>query len=111
MTNVTRLVLATLAVASHLVGANPMKDKCDSPTVGKAVYFITNDRVNSVAAVPISKDGKLYGGTLTPTAGKGSNLVDPDTMEPNKPDALASQSAVQVVGKVSRPSRGREGGA
>lgn len=67
---------------------------------GKAVYLITNDAQNSVVALPISADGTLEKGTITPSGGKGSNSLDAQK-QPAAPDALVSQSALTIAGNVS----------
>jgi hypothetical protein len=67
-------------------------------TNGKAIYFLTNDDQNSVAAVAINADGTLGDATLTATGGSGSTCVDANgTAVPN--DALSGQSALTVVGQ------------
>ncbi|KIX02061.1 uncharacterized protein Z518_08000 [Rhinocladiella mackenziei CBS 650.93] len=64
----------------------------------KAIYFIANDPVNSVVALPVASDGTLSMGTLTPTEGTGSNSINGDTNEPAAPDALISQSSLTIAG-------------
>ena len=71
-------------------------------TTAKALYFITNDAVNSIVALPIGKNGTLSDGSLTETGGAGSNEVDA-AGKPLAPDALSSQGAVRVAGNVSPP--------
>ena len=68
-------------------------------TTAKAIYFMTNDANNSIVALPISKNGTLSGGTLTATGGAGGNEVDAKG-QPLSPDALSSQGAVRVAGKL-----------
>ncbi|KAK4157560.1 hypothetical protein C8A00DRAFT_29563 [Chaetomidium leptoderma] len=65
--------------------------------VGKAVYFITNDKANAVVALPIGADGKLSRGTVTSTGGAGSIALNSDN-QPATPDALVSQSALTIAG-------------
>ena len=68
----------------------------------QAIYFISNnDGANSVAALPVTKNGSISTGTMTPTGGAGASMVDPTTRLPESPDALSSQGAVRVVGNVS----------
>lgn len=67
---------------------------------GKAIYLLTNDGENAVVALPIGADGKLSAGKLAKTGGAGSTSVDANG-KPAGPDALASQSALTVVGNVS----------
>ncbi|KAI0382380.1 hypothetical protein F5Y04DRAFT_279670 [Hypomontagnella monticulosa] len=64
---------------------------------GKAVYLITNDAQNAVVALPISADGTLEKGTITPSGGKGSIALDAKG-QPATPDALVSQSALTIAG-------------
>ena len=88
------------------LGASARPQQCNgqmpSP-VGKAVYFLTNEEQNAVAAVPISADGTLSGGTTKCTGGKGSNSIDGTTNEPAQPDPLVSQSSLSLAGNVRSP--------
>ncbi|KAF1974468.1 hypothetical protein BU23DRAFT_94026 [Bimuria novae-zelandiae CBS 107.79] len=68
------------------------------PTVGKAVYFITNEAENAVVALPIGRDGKLSAGTSTKTGGSGGIQISAMTGQPALSDALVSQSSLTVVG-------------
>ena len=68
--------------------------------VGKAVYILTNTAENAVVALPIGADGKLSAGKMAKTGGAGSAAVNAEG-KPEGPDALASQSALTVVGNVS----------
>lgn len=99
-----RLTLVLAAITSF-VDAAPHRtrpDSCEKLTsVGKAVYFITNEKENAVVALPIGPDGKLSNGTLTRTAGAGSINISGATGQPGVPDALVSQSSLTVVGNVS----------
>lgn len=70
-------------------------------SVGKAVYFITNNQQNAIVALRIGKDGTLSNGSVTATGGAGSNSINGATNQPAGPDALASQSALTVAGNVS----------
>ncbi|KAJ6005169.1 hypothetical protein N7451_003113 [Penicillium sp. IBT 35674x] len=65
---------------------------------GKAVYFQSNEQENSVISIPIGRDGKLSGGTITSSGGKGSAGIDGTTKKPAAPDALSSQGSVTVSG-------------
>ncbi|GAD96285.1 hypothetical protein SNOG_13222 [Paecilomyces variotii No. 5] len=82
---------------SMSIEAIPLLERACS--TGKAVYFITNDAKNAVAAVSIGDDGTLSGGTVTATSGKGGNSIDGMTNQPAAPDALVGQSAVSVAGQ------------
>ncbi|KDN65785.1 hypothetical protein CSUB01_10574 [Colletotrichum sublineola] len=65
---------------------------------GMTLYTTTNDKVNSVVALPISGNGRLTGATSFKTGGAGSNFFDPAANASAAPDALASQSALTVAG-------------
>ncbi|KAH7069563.1 hypothetical protein BKA63DRAFT_605974 [Paraphoma chrysanthemicola] len=98
------ILLATTDAAPHQRGkANPNAGACAAPqqpdamTVGKAVYFLTNDKENAVVALPISADGTLSNGTMTKTGGAGSIALDAK-MQPAVPDALVGQSSLTVAG-------------
>jgi hypothetical protein len=102
-------LLSSLVLAAphqrHRAGTNQQHDgtSCTPPqypTVGRAIYFLTNDAENAVVAVPIGKDGMLSKGTVVKTGGAGSNSVDA-MGQPAAPDALVGQSALTVVGNVS----------
>ena len=67
----------------------------------KAVYFQTNKVPNSIAAIPVSQNGALSGGSLTATGGNGGDTFDATTGKPNGPDSLSSQGSVVVSGNVS----------
>lgn len=68
---------------------------------GKALYLQSNEQDNSVVSIPIGRDGKLYGGMVTSSGGKGSAGIDGATNKPAGPDALSSQGSVTVSGDVS----------
>jgi len=113
----TTLVLALLSgivqAAPHRAGANEKQQQqaggmscaqqAAKATVGKAIYFLTNDAENAVVAVPIGADGMLSKGTVMKTGGAGSIAVDTKG-KPATPDALVGQSALTVVGNVSQQS-------
>ena len=81
---------------------NPVQSRnIGAPKQAKAIYFLTNDAVNAVVALPIKSDGTLLMGTVTATGGSGSNAVAGTTMEPLAPDALVGQSALIISGNVS----------
>ncbi|KAM7209714.1 hypothetical protein V8F20_000117 [Naviculisporaceae sp. PSN 640] len=66
----------------------------------KALYFLTNDEENAVAAIEVGADGLVTGnGAVHKTGGKGANGIDGATNEQAAPDALFSQSALTVAGK------------
>ncbi|SPO07266.1 uncharacterized protein DNG_09960 [Cephalotrichum gorgonifer] len=65
--------------------------------VGRAIYFLTNDDVNGVAAIPIGSDGTLSQGTVTETGGAGSVALSADN-QPATPDALVGPSALAISG-------------
>ncbi|GJN84363.1 hypothetical protein PLIIFM63780_007919 [Purpureocillium lilacinum] len=62
--------------------------------------MITNDETNGVVALPVGSDGKLSKGTVTSTQGNGSVALHSDG-NPGTPDALVSQSALTIAGKLS----------
>jgi hypothetical protein len=66
----------------------------------KAIYMLSNDASNAVVAVPIGADGLLSMGTLTPTGGAGSNVIDGSTNTPAGPDALDGQSCLTIADNV-----------
>lgn len=113
MVSTTTLVLALLSgiaqAVPHRAGANEKQQQAGDmgcaqqaakATVGKAIYFMTNDAKNAVVAVPIGADGMLSKGTVMKTGGAGSIAVDAKG-KPATPDALVGQSALTVVGNVS----------
>ncbi|KAM7217324.1 hypothetical protein V8F06_007267 [Rhypophila decipiens] len=66
----------------------------------KALYFLTNDEDNTIAAIELGDNGLVTGkGATYQTGGKGSNGIDGATNEKAAPDALFSQSALTVAGK------------
>lgn len=69
-------------------------------SVGKAIYFLTNEAENAVVALPIGKNGMLSKGSVTMTGGAGSNSIDGMTMEVAMADPLISQSALTIAGNV-----------
>ncbi|KAF2690690.1 hypothetical protein K458DRAFT_426147 [Lentithecium fluviatile CBS 122367] len=92
-------LLIVTTVLTSVASALPHQRKQKAPaTVGKAVYFLTNDAENAVVALPIGKDGTLSAGTVTKTGGAGANSIDGATKQPAVPDALVGQSALTVVG-------------
>ena len=101
MAGTMKNTLISLALLTTLVSSAPTNCGGASST-GKALYFITNDDQNSVAALPIAADGTLSEGALTATGGAGSVAVNA-TGDPALPDALLSQSALKVAGSVSSP--------
>ena len=97
------LVVAIPYPTSNHGALTSVARSCGSgPTVGKAIYFLTNDEDNAVVAVPISANGTLYAGSVTATGGHGSNIIDSATNTSAAPDALAAQSSLTINGKVSQ---------
>lgn len=82
-------------------GGCAARQRPDVMTVGKAVYFLTNDEENAVVALPISADGTLSNGSVTKTGGAGSIAINGATMQPGVPDALVGQSSLTVAENVS----------
>ena len=95
---------------THRAGPNHQQDgsSCSqqqepgAAATGKAIYFLTNDAENAVVALAIGSDGLLSKGTTTKTGGAGSNSISGATGQKAAPDALVGQSALTVVGQVSR---------
>jgi len=96
------LVVSWLSLVAIAAPAPWAKPGSKSPTAPKAIYLITNDQSNAVAALPVAADGTLSMGTVTPIGGQGSVFINAATGQPNTPDALSSQSAVTRVGNVSQ---------
>ncbi|KAF2107066.1 hypothetical protein BDV96DRAFT_637826 [Lophiotrema nucula] len=65
---------------------------------GKAVYVITNEDQNAVAAIAIKADGTLGDACVAQTGGSGSVAVDAKG-QPAVPDALVGQSSLTVAGQ------------
>ncbi|KAI1385484.1 uncharacterized protein F4822DRAFT_345507 [Hypoxylon trugodes] len=98
--NVFSILMLAQGIAGHAIKRVPAEQSdaaCKS--TGKVLYFITNDAVNSVVALPINSDGTLSAGTLTASGGNGSSSIDGTTQQPAGPDALASQSALTIAGQ------------
>lgn len=97
--------LLSLAALSNLASAAPQscqqQQQQKQVTVGKAVYFMTNEAENAIVALPIGKDGMLSKGMVTKTGGAGSISIDGATMQPALTDALIGQSSLTVAGNVS----------
>lgn len=68
---------------------------------GKTVYLQSNEQNNSIVSIPIGRDGKLYGGMVTPSGGMGGDGIAGTTNKSAAPDALSSQGSVTVSGDVS----------
>lgn len=95
------LLLPLLSLVPEARGSPLKSELACGKAVGKAVYFLTNDDVNGVAAIPIGSDGTLSGGTVTETGGAGSVAVDGEN-EPATPDALVGQSSLTIAGNVRK---------
>ncbi|GJN78616.1 hypothetical protein PLIIFM63780_002125 [Purpureocillium lilacinum] len=95
-------VLQALIVLGHCVSSQPNGQdwSCGGREAAKAIYMITNDEANGVVALPVGSDGKLSKGTVTSTQGNGSVALHSDG-KPATPDALVSQSALTIAGKLS----------
>lgn len=97
MRSILNSVVAVLALSA---GVKSHPGGHDSKPDGKALYFTTNDDTNSVVAVPIGDNGKLYKGTVTPTGGKGLVSISGTTNASAVGDGLLSQSAITISGNV-----------
>ncbi|KAI1610839.1 hypothetical protein EDD36DRAFT_304840 [Exophiala viscosa] len=101
LSHIIYALLASLAIISN-VSAAPSHSRSKTKWTNnspKAVYLITNDQQNAVAALPIAADGTLSAGTITLTGGAGSNAIDGATEQPATPDALIGQSALTIAGQ------------
>ena len=94
------LYLALAATQTGLAAAAPRGCQKQSRASGQALYLISNEATNSVVALRIGADGRLSAGASTKTGGSGANGIDGSTNQPAAPDALFSQSALTVAGKV-----------
>ncbi|KAF2652575.1 hypothetical protein K491DRAFT_604601 [Lophiostoma macrostomum CBS 122681] len=101
LTPFTNAFLVVTVVASPLPSVvssiGPHRRHSQGIATGQALYFLTNDNQNSVAAVAINADGTLGNATLTATGGSGSVSVDANGT-PAPRDALSSQSSLTLVG-------------
>lgn len=96
-TSALSVCVAALALCN---GVNAAPGCYTAGSVGKAIYFITNDDTNSVVALPIGTAGTLSKGTVIPTGGKGSVGISKATNEKAIGDGLTSQSAITISGNV-----------
>ncbi|KAK9318982.1 hypothetical protein V1517DRAFT_267055 [Lipomyces orientalis] len=100
MPAIFKSILLSAALWSLLAAAQPYRHGgWKKVPVGKAIYFLTNDAVNAVVAVPVAADGTLSYGTVTGTGGAGSSSISGSTMMPSAPDALLSQNALTIAGQ------------
>lgn len=95
------LLLAFLLLAQEAASRPSRMSQQNAVAVGKAIYLLTNDQANGVVAMPIGANGTLSQGTVAGTGGRGSVALNSDN-QPATPDALVSQSALTLVGDVSR---------
>ncbi|ETI27893.1 hypothetical protein G647_00342 [Cladophialophora carrionii CBS 160.54] len=89
---------AALLTCGHAVPTQRHGTSFKHHKAAQAIYLLTNDASNAVAAVPIGADGMLSVGSLTPTGDKGGNSINAASGEPAAPDALFSQSSLTVAG-------------
>lgn len=66
-------------------------------TIGKALYFQTNEEQNAIVSVKINKNGALSAGQLSYTNGTGASEISAATNKTAAPDGLSSQGSVTVV--------------
>ncbi|KJZ72145.1 hypothetical protein HIM_08410 [Hirsutella minnesotensis 3608] len=95
---ISSVLLALLALPLGILARPSGNGGSASMHMRKAVYFMTNSDENAVVAVPIGADGKLSGGTRTPTGGRGSVSIYGPTMSPAAKDGLISQSSLSIAG-------------
>lgn len=98
MLPVASIAVLLAACLTSTVSAHPFRKQPN--TSNNAIYFLTNEKANSVVAVPIGQDGMLSGGMTTATQGAGSNSINGETNEPAVPDPLIGQAALVVAGQV-----------
>jgi hypothetical protein len=94
-----------IAALSWIATAAPHCQSQQPATVGRAIYFLTNEATNAIVALPIGSDGMLSKGSITKTGGAGSVSIDSATKKPALTDALNSQSSLTIVKEASRPPR------
>lgn len=97
----------SVAALCCIANAAPYCRPHQPATVGKAIYFLTNEATNGVVSLRIGSDGMLSKGTITKTAGAGGVSIESATKNPALTDALNSQSSLTIVGKVSPHMRWR----
>ncbi|KAK7928408.1 hypothetical protein PG985_005406 [Apiospora marii] len=90
-------LMALPMVPGTLARPSSCKAKVVAP---KAIYTISNDQQNAVVAMHVQADGMVGKATSTATGGTGANGIDGSKNEPSAPDALFSQSALTVAGKM-----------
>ncbi|KAF2730288.1 hypothetical protein EJ04DRAFT_545820 [Polyplosphaeria fusca] len=88
----------TTTTLLSLLGTSLRRQQPQGPQNGKAIYVLTNEDDNAVAAISIQQDGTLGDACLTSTGGAGAVAVDADGKEAT-PDALISQSSLTVAGQ------------
>ncbi|KAK8085903.1 hypothetical protein PG994_000877 [Apiospora phragmitis] len=95
-------LLAALMALPMAPGALARPSSCKANLVApRAIYTISNDQQNAVVAMPVQADGMVGKATTsTATGGIGANGIDGSTNQPSAPDALFSQSALTVAGKM-----------
>ncbi|KAJ5630306.1 uncharacterized protein N7484_010406 [Penicillium longicatenatum] len=91
------MTLLVKSTNANIIQACP-GDPCNEWHSGKAVYLQSNEHDNSVVSIPIGRDGKLSGGIVISSGGKGGASIDGTTKKPAGPDALSSQGSVTVSG-------------
>jgi cytidine deaminase len=99
----TKIAISLALLSSFTVAAPSQWHSARNRTglsVGKAIYFLTNEAENAVVALPIEENGMLSKGTVTNTGGAGSNSINAMTGEAALTDPLISQSALTVAGNV-----------
>lgn len=96
------LILATGLFVTQVVEAFPASyPRSSGPTwssLGKALYFQTNEEKNGIVSVKIHENGTLSEGKLSYTNGTGASEISAATNMTAAPDGLSSQGSVTVVG-------------
>ena len=105
MSSLLLKLLLSASVFSFIGHGRPLVEPTvRSASPGKAIYFLTNNAENAVISASIEEDGTLQGGSVTWTGGKGHSAFDMMKNVTSGPDALLSQAALSIAGKVS-PTR------
>jgi hypothetical protein len=97
------LVLSGLLTFALAIPAPHRKQPANSHSQNvrpRAIFMMTNDAANAIAALPIGRNGLLSGGSVTSTGGAGSNTIDGTTNAAAAPDALVAQSSLTIAGNV-----------
>ncbi|CAI4214035.1 unnamed protein product [Parascedosporium putredinis] len=98
VSSTSSLLLSILSLANLVTGHPGCRPSHRPVKTAKAIYFLTNEDVNGVVALPVKRDGSLASGIVTETGGAGATSLDANN-QPAVPDPLVGQSALTVAGK------------